>query len=349
MIRPVFFSTFLLLMIAAQGQELVYQNQDSLKPNSYYDAMPNYLTARFLIFEKYADFNINDNDLNSTIQYNSSPWPSVGIGAGYRWLGVSLSAGLKDPADTVYGKKHRIDFQTSFYLRRLTINIYSGIYSGYYLENPNTEIKNWPEGKYYTRSDIKTTTFGVNCFYVFNSEKYSNKATFVQNEWQKKSAGSFIAGGTILLNKVQADSSLIPANLNTEGFFKDADVTHYVHSYVGSEAGYTFTMVLKKRLFFNFSIMGGLGVGKTVMTPINSPELSEVKMNVTLHNSAGLGYNSQRFFAGFSYANIITSTPSPIEETSMGHVTGRFQLVAAYRFKIPEHRNPLPSWVPVKL
>ncbi len=341
--------SFMVMVFMAVGQELVYQDRDSLPANTYYDALPDYLTARFLIFEKYADFTITDNNRNSNIQYYSSPWPSVGIGAGYRWLGVSLSAGMEDPADTVYGKKHRIDFQTSFYLRRWTINIYSGIYSGYYLENPSNEIKDWPEGKYYTRSDIKTASLGINCFYVFNSERYSNKATFVQNEWQKQTAGSFIIGGTIMANQVQTDSSLIPSNLKTDGFFNNNGVSWYRHTYIGSEAGYAFTVVLKKHLFFNFSIMGGLGFGKVVMLPEVGHELSVVRTNITLHNSAGFGYNSKQFYAGFSYSNIITNTPSPIKETSLGHVTGRFQIVTAYRFKIPEHQNPLPRWIPLEL
>lgn len=322
---------------------------DSVNTQNYYETLPDYLTARFLIFENFSDFNLNDNLRNESISYLSSPWPSVGIGGSYRWLGFSLSGGLNDPSDTLYGEKHRIDFQTSFYLRKVTINLFSGIYSGYYIENPKLLISNWDTKKYYTRSDIQTATLGVNAYYVYNSDKYSNKAIYSQTEWQKKSAGSLILGGTVLFNQVEADSALVPEQFRVDSFFNESHFYRYKHAHAGSEVGYAFTLVLMKHLFFNFSIMGGLGFGKTTMYFTDAAPSSVVRLNITLLNSAGLGYNGKRFFAGFSYTNIITHTPSPVENTSMGHTTGRFQIVTAYRFKIPEHKNPLPAWLPLTL
>ncbi|MBE9517967.1 MAG: DUF4421 family protein [Bacteroidetes bacterium] len=39
-------------------------------------------------------------------------------------------------------------------------------------------------------SDLRTNIIGLNVQYLFNSERYSYKASFLQNEFQKRSAGS---------------------------------------------------------------------------------------------------------------------------------------------------------------
>jgi len=343
-----FIITILGVNISVAQQSVPMKLKES-KDSSYYDPLRDYLTCKLLFTSKYSDFNINDALLNQSLNYKSVASKAIGIGAAYRWINVALSVALNDPSDSISGDQRRIDFQTALYLRRLTINFYSGIYSGYYLQNTSGVIAGWPDNSYYTRGDISSNTFGVSCTYIYNSGKYSNKASFVQKEWQKKSAGSLVAGASIIRYEVKSDSSFIPTNFSDTNFYKGVDFNHSSLFSFGGQVGYAFTYVLKEHLFFSLSVIGGLGAGYTKMSPIDDKELSMVKMNISVNNSAGFGYNSKLFFIGFNYSNLISSTPSPIEDTNMGFSTGRFQLVTAYRFKIPEHKNPLPGWVPFQL
>jgi hypothetical protein len=333
----------------SHARQLVPMKLKESKDTLYYDPLRDHLTLKLLFTSKYSNFNINDALLNQSLNYKSVASKAIGIGAAYRWINVALSVALNDPSDSVSGEQRRIDFQTALYLRRLTINFYSGIYSGYYLQNTSQVITGWPNNSYYTRSDISSNTFGVSCFYIYNSKKYSNKASFVQKEWQKKTAGSLVAGASIIRYEVKADSSFIPTNFSDSSFFKGVDFNHSSLFSVEGQVGYAFTYVLKEHLFFSLSVIGGLGGGYTKLTPVEEEELSEVKMNLSLHNSAGFGYNSKLFFVGFNYSNLISNTQSPTENTNIGFSNGRFQLVVAYRFKIPEHKNPLPKWVPFQL
>jgi len=333
----------------ANAQQELQPNFSNSKDSLYYDPLAEYLTLKILVINKYSDFEINDALLNQNLVYKSKPSNAIGFGAAYRWLSLSLSLGLKNRSDSIKETKRSIDFQTVIYMRHLTINIYSGIYSGYYLENSAKMIADWDENYNYTRNDITTNTFGVGFSYLFNSEKYSNKSSFVQKEWQKKTAGSFLAGGSIIRNEVRADSSFIPTNVSDSNFYKGFDFNHSSLFKVGVEGGYAFTYVLKEHLFFSFSVLAGLAYGKTKLTPLFDDEVSTMELNFTLINSAGIGYNSKVFFVGFNYTNLFSKTPSPIQDMNMGYSSGKFQLVAAYRFKIPEHKNLLPAWIPVQL
>jgi len=347
--RTFLFLIAILFIGSVEAQQLEQTNFLESKDSAHYDPLSEYLTFKILLTNKYSNFKINDASLNQTLNYNSSPSNSIGFGAAYRWLNFSLSIGFKNSADSIYGNNRRIDFQTAIYLRRLTVNLYSGIYSGYYLENGSKLIDDWSENSNYIRNDITTNTFGVGFSYVFNSEKYSNKASFVQKEWQKKTAGSFLAGGTVIRNEISADSSFIPTNISDTNFYKGVDFNHSSLFKMGVEGGYAFTYVLKEHFFFNFSVVGGIAFGKTTITPVNEAAISKSGLNLTILNSAGIGYNSKLFYAGFNFNNLLSQTPSPVENTNLGFSTGRFQLVVAYRFKIPEHKSILPAWLPVQL
>ncbi|MFA6403109.1 MAG: DUF4421 family protein [Salinivirgaceae bacterium] len=335
----------------ANAQQELQTNFSNSKDSLYYDPLGDYLTLKFLVTNKYSDFEINDALLNQTLVYKSKPSNAIGFGAAYRWLNFSLSLGLKNRSDSVDETKRSIDFQTAIYMRRLTINLYSGIYTGYYLENSAKMITDWDDNDnyHYVRNDITTNTFGVGFSYLFNSEKYSNKSSFVQKEWQKKTAGSFLTGGSIIRNEVRADSSFIPTNISDSNFYKGIDFNHSSLFKVGAEGGYAFTYVLKEHFFFNFSVLAGISYGKTKLTPLIDEEISAMELNFTLLNSAGFGYNSKLFFVGFNYTNLFSKTPSPIQDMNLGYSSGKFQLVAAYRFKIPEHKSILPAWIPIQL
>ncbi len=316
-VRLLLFFPFLFFIVPIYAQTLLISNDRHTYDSNYYDKLPDHLTAKLLSFTKFSDFNITDGLLNQTLSYNAHPGPSWGLGMNYKWLGLNLSTGYDPPKDTIYEKSRRFDFQTHIFLRKLTLQFYSSVYSGYYLKQPAKFLNNWPQQLNYSRSDIKTKTFGVSGFYIFNSGRFSNKASTVQNEWQKKSAGSLLAGGTLLYNQVKADSAIIPATIIMTNFFRDTNFTYSQQLTLGGQVGYAFTMVISQHWFVNFSILGGFSLGRTKLDIVEGGILSENRLNFILINSAGFGYNSQRFYAGFNYTNLVSTSPTPVENTSI--------------------------------
>lgn len=315
----------------------------------YYAKLPQYFTLKLVSFTKYSDFNLADNNLPQKLKYYAHPGPSLGVGMHYRWLGLIVSAGVNPANDSLYEKSRRFDLQSYLFLRRLTVQFYSSAYSGYYLQQPEQTIIDWPQYKPYSRSDIKTRNFGFSGTYIFNSGRFSNRAGTLQSEWQKKSAGSLIAGFTMLYNHVKADSAIIPQNLINQKFFNDTNFIQSKQFAVGGQAGYAFTLVLRQHFFVNFSMMGGISLGRQMFQIDSGNTMTDNKPGFVLINSAGLGYNSRQFYLGFYYVNLVSTTPTPVINTSIDYNTGKFQAVLAYRFKIREHRNILPDWLPFKL
>ncbi|UYW00932.1 DUF4421 domain-containing protein [Flavobacterium agricola] len=126
--------------------------------------------------------------------------------------------------------------------------------------------------------ELQSLKIGRTTSYVFN-DKFSYKTLFNYNEWQKKSAGSFIANLAIYYTNLKSYDSNNP--INSE-----------IYSATISPA-YYYNLVINKR----FLIGGGasLGAGLTSMDgEVNV--LSELSMN------AKMGYNHKNFFSFFSYS-----------------------------------------------
>jgi hypothetical protein len=57
-----------------------------------------------------------------------------------------------------------------------------------------------------------------------NPQRFSFNAAMTQNEWQKKSAGSFMIGGLVYYGQIKGDSSLVPKQVENS-FPKAAGIT----------------------------------------------------------------------------------------------------------------------------
>lgn len=313
----------------------------------YYDELKSMVTVRLFSATKFSDFTLNDDNIDLELNYKSNQTQSIGVGASYKGLSLNLGYGFSfnNQDDSLYGHTKRIDFLTQIYTRKFAINIYSSVYRGFYLDNSKTVINNWPKEKYYTRPDITGSTFGASASYYLNHERFSNRATFVQTEWQKKSAGSFILGFSAIYNQMKADSSFVPENIIDDEFFGNY---HYIKSnYLtfGSYFGYAYTLVVMKRLFFTAGLNVGFLVGNNTTFDDQNESKSVSKLNFTILPNLGLGYNSKRFYAGFSYSSMTSVTPTPIEKTNQSVTNGKYQFVYAYRFKVREDLRILPkSW-----
>ncbi len=321
------------------------ENYDS----AYYDKLDNLLTARIFTGRKFSEFSISDNILNKSLNYNSNPESSVGLGLSYKWLGLNLGLGLKNPSDSLYGKTKGFDLQTQIYLRKLTLNIYSSVYNGFYLQNSNEMVVHYGLDSYYQRSDIKNLTLGINSYYIFNSSRYSNRATFIQNEWQKKTAGSFLAGANIFYNQIQGDSSLIPVQIRDTSFLGAYNYKSSGYFAIGGDFGYTLSLVYKKHWFFDFTILGGFTLGNSVIIEETKEKKAAIKTGLNLLNRVGVGYNNERIYFGINYTDMQANTPLPVEKMGYGFGIGNVKLILAYRFKLPEHKNIMPDWFPGSL
>lgn len=351
MIKYFFVVVFALFLHQASAQSLLSSLLNADVDSTYYDQLSNVLTIRAFSARKTSGFDIRDDSLKHNLKYLANPTRALGLGFSYRMISVNIGYGFSfaNQGNSDLGTTKRLDFSTQINLRKFTINFFSSVYRGFYLENSLVALKDWPPNTHYTRSDIKEKTYGLNTTYLFNSGRYSNKATFLQSEWQKKSAGSFLAGGNIFYNQVSGDSAIIPSQVNEPNFFRGIRYDKSSYAAFGGNLGYTYNFVIRQHWFATASLSGGLAFGKTTIHPLNEDAIAAYKINVTGLFSFGFGYNSKRFFTGINYSSFGASSPSPVENTSIGFNSNRFQFVMAYRFKIRDDMRILPEWVPLDL
>ncbi|MFH1784437.1 MAG: DUF4421 family protein [bacterium] len=241
------------------------------------------------------------------INYLPNTKQHTGIGVSFLGLGgaVSWTGGDTQQDEAIYGKTKYIDYQLSYYGRKIGIDANFQQYSNFYLDKPDQFDASWQTtDPYPQRTDLHIRYYGLNTYYIFSSEKFSFKAAFNQTERQKKKAGSFLLMGSVSYLDIKSDRSLIPASKEADfgdlSGFKGGNFL-----VIGLSPGYAYSFIFSK-----FYITPSIFVGPSfqqkrydVATGDKTSESGGFKSNIRL---AG-GYNSDTFFAGITAVSDITS------------------------------------------
>jgi hypothetical protein len=331
-----FFCSVLIIPVV-RGKD-IFDNLFSLKPDSsYVQNNQQDLILRIYASQKYSAQKILDLEQKTTLDYRPSNGYVVGLGFNYKFLGVNVGTifPFAQPDVTRYGKTKYLDFQSHLYLRFLTVDFYTGYYKGLYLSNSAEVLNSRPSGSaFYTRGDISTYSGGFGMYANLNPTKYSIRAPFLQNEWQKRSAGQPMLGIEFYWVGSSADSSFIPASLSNPHFFDGIDFNKWRFYSMNLTGGYTYTFVIRKKFFVMAGLNGSLGIGQYQLSPVSGEVMSRVYPNVSLNQKVGIGYHFDRLFVGMSLANFQYLTPTPVKQTSIRWQTGNLRFNIAYRISL---------------
>ena len=171
------------------------------------------LTARAYLSRKYNVLSFNPPAPVQPFQYRATTSLNLGIGATYHAFTLNIGIGItKFNPNKEKGNTKYLDLQGHFYARKWNIDLLGEFYKGYYLTPQGLAA---PPGKpYYVRPDIGLSLVGFAFYRPLNQKKFSYQAGLLQNEWQKKSAGSILFGGEIYYGSIYGDSSLVPARID---------------------------------------------------------------------------------------------------------------------------------------
>jgi hypothetical protein len=216
------------------------------------------------------------------------------------------------------------------------IDFYGQFYNGYYLANGSDVLSYQPNiPTYPVRPDIHTNDVGLVFQYILNHEKFSYRAAYVQNEYQKKSAGSFIIGAAAYHIGIKGDSSLIPAGIVNPGFFDNNPFNATSITSLSVNGGYAYTLVIKKHFFVMASLLGGTGLNYSVLSTTSDDEKNaKLKPEFNLTSRFAVGYNSNTYFIGVHYVGLITENSAPVARTWQEVNAGNFRVSFVKRFKL---------------
>jgi hypothetical protein len=250
----------------------------------------------------------------------------MGVGATYNWATLNLAYGFGFlNRDEAKGKTKYLDLQTHLYGRKLIIDAFGQFYSGFYVRKD--EIQEGASG-YYLRPDIKVRYLGASGQYLFNHKRFSYRASFLQSEWQKKSAGSLLAGIEFFLGRSKADSSIVPAVIR--GQANEIDLNQVDFFDIGPNIGYIYTFVFKKHFYITGQATISLDYGIHTFR-MNGENVRSSTFSPNSSFSFFTGYNSKTWALSFIFVNKNISIASG-EDQNVDFNTGNLRFNIVHRF-----------------
>lgn len=297
------------------------------------------LTSRLLSSLSDTEILFRDRNLNSSLSYSIHSELRYGIGFNYSVFGVNLSFSPFNNAAAVskYGETKSIDLRINLYGRRVIFDLYLLNHSGFYLSNPEAALDGWTDVEAYPlRPDIHVFSSGIVTQYIFNNRKFSLRATYLQNEWQKKSAGSFIVGANLFYMLFDADSSFIPSNMKYPDFIGGYKLNHSSSLNIGINGGYSHTFVLKQNFFLSLGLSVGPQFSYSVVTSEYLSQSRNTAGTFGLNGliRGGIGYNSKKVYAGIFFISENLAHTSALKDVSSILSAGIIKLNLVYRFTL---------------
>jgi len=293
---------------------------------TYYVSYVNQLTGRIFLSQKYTALQFRNKDKDYSINYFPNAKLALGIGASYKWatFNIAYGVGYLDP-DERKGKTSHLDLQFHSYGERFIIDIVGSFYEGFYLPQG---IATTPSA-YYTRPDLKVRLIGGAVQYVVHHKKFSFRANYLQNEWQKKSAGSLLVGVETYGGRIEADSTTIPRLIDgSAAVYNETSISFYE---VGINAGYVYTLVIRKNFFLTGSASISLDYSdNTLRNSDGTGSRSGISPNYFLR--VVTGYNAEKWALNLIYVNSGLRLANGIREVTLN--TGNFRLSFARRFVV---------------
>jgi hypothetical protein len=304
---------------------------------SYIAAYRDELTTRLFLTRKQTGINLSDRLLSPWIKYRTNDHLLLGLGYTYSFLTLNLSVKFPfiNTDDDLYGKSSYIDLQTHTIFRSYIIDLYLQWNKGYYIANPESVFTNYLDLPVHPqRSDLRSNIVGLNVQYLFNSERYSYKAAFLQNEFQKKSAGSPIAGAEAYWVLAMSDSATVGGNIPPIGFLADRPFNQSDILSVGLNGGYAYTFVWKETLYLSLSSLVGIETGKAWIHNTGNSETFRSGLTAGFSNSTriSLGYNTHSYYVGISLIRFSMTSRVGKDGEWMGYSTENIRFNIVKRF-----------------
>ena len=335
MINKILFISFIALSslgLNAQVGEVGKVKNKSKVDTNYIVTLPEYITTRFYLSRKYTNMVLDDTDNGLILNYEPNTTLNFGIGATVKGFTLNLAYGFRFlNKDVGKGKTRYLDLQSHTYTRRYVIDFFGQFYNGQYLDNTQ-ELKPDSITPYYLRPDIRLRVFGLSFQEVLNEKKFSYAAPLIQNEYQKKSAGSFLIGGELTFLYANADSNFIPHFINDSLFQEVQGINHLSTFQIGPSAGYAYTLVIKKHFFIMFSFNLSLVAATTSYELESGENFQEWRLNPNISARAAMGYNSRTWYLGAQWVQNTTNTQSVNETVATGFGIGNVRLNYVKRF-----------------
>ena len=222
---------------------------------------------------------------------NSNLVSNIGVTLSFMAVSVGYSLGV---SNLIHGDNvsNKLDF--SFTCARFTAD-------AYYWENKNDinatyRIKSLDNVRHKVRqSGVSRKAMGLTAYYFFNNKRYAQAAAYCFSKYQKRSAGSWLAGFSLQHYDVKLDVEKLSEDVRPY-FPTQADAPRVLYNDYCLLFGYGHNWVLSPKWLLNFTITPYIGYRYN-----HFPNADDRATNISLNLRARAAavYNHRQFFLGF--------------------------------------------------
>ena len=326
------------LSISASAQ--VFDGLEAVKPDTnYIRVYKDELTTRVYLARKQNAYNLSGKAFSPWLKYKTNDNLLLGIGYTYSFL--TLNLGVKMPFinndDEKYGESSYTDLSLHGIFRSTIVDLYLQWNKGYYLANPEDHYPDWSQNMGYPlRGDLRSNIVGINIQHLFNSSRYSYKAAFYQNEFQKKSAGSPLIGFEGYWMLGLSDSAMLAPSIPPSGFLDDVPFNQVDIFNFGINGGYAYTFVWREKLYLSLSLTVGLSGARSKVhySSISTTYWDGLTIGLTNSSRISLGYNSNNYYVGLSATHFAMRNMIWGPDDWFSYSTGNIRLNLVKRFRL---------------
>jgi len=299
--------------------------------STYYTTYPGTITPRIYLSQKYGMLILPSSGDEKNLKYSRTSKLNLGIGATYRRFSLNVAYGFNflNPDDKK-NKTTSLDLQLHMYRREWIIDALAIHYKGFYPKGSAFDSTN---SNYY-RPDAQMNLFGLAAYRFTNGERFSYRAAMIQDEWQKKSAGSLLFGGQAYYGIMKADSSIVPKF--AENGFPQAGINKINFFTIGPGIGYAYTLVIKKHFFVTGSVIGSLNFNFSSEQKPNVQN-SEVRVSPSALYKAAIGYNSNTWDLSANWVGNAMWIQSISAPEKYFLTTGNYRIILSKKINIKKH------------
>ncbi len=279
-------------------------SQESIDTN-YIRDFKHLLTARLFLLNQDASV-VFSNETDERIVYQPNVNFRLGIAGFYKWFGLGLS--IKNPFvernPDKYGHTTSIDWRINAYGRAYAAELFFQNFKGFYISAPVAE-----DGALFKLPDMKMYSFGITAYWIFNYKRFSIRAAFIQNEQQKKSAGSFIVSPFVNYYNIVSDTGIVPEELMHSYQIHASDVLKSGHFLaIGLAPGYSYSVVFLKHFYINGALLPGVYWQQSSYNSLTESRTSQ-DFAFFLNARIAAGFNSELWYIGASFISGINQFP----------------------------------------
>lgn len=293
---------------------------------AFYSSYQEMLTGRFYFSKKYTTVSYFDPQEHIRLRYVPNTTLNMGVGATYKaaTLNLAYGFGFLNP-ERGRGETKYLDLQGHLYGQKLLIDFFGQFYKGFYLRNNDLRDA---AGNYYIRPDLRVREIGLTAQFIPNSSRFSYRAGFLQNEWQKRSAGSLLLGWQFLFGSALSDSTIVPYSLRTQPSEVGENQLSFIET--GPSVGYAYTLVIRKHFFIMASAAITLDIGfNKVETPDRVTSTSVIP---NFGIKAFAGYNNEINAISLTFANETVNLKTGSNDLLFSISTGNLRMNFVHRF-----------------